>query len=119
MTAANALAHAALMADDRVTLDRALDWAVRGTSPILQFMVTGMDLYRQLFESDFDQAAHTAMQYWTESVRVPIVRAHQASIVTIALLETGRIAAKAYHELMNPKLAKAAGVIETEEDDKK
>ena len=33
--------------------------------------------------------------------------------------ETGRIAAKAYHELMNPKLAKAAGVIETEEDDKK
>jgi hypothetical protein len=33
--------------------------------------------------------------------------------------EAGQLAARTYHELMNPKLGEAQGVIETEDEEKK
>ena len=93
MTAAAALAHVALVTDDRPTLDRAVEWSRQRTIPLLRFLPTFIDLVRRRFDGDIEHAADLAEQYWEEAEPVPVSRLHPLPVLTAALIETGRIAA--------------------------
>lgn len=90
MTAAAALAHAALLAGDGLAMQRAVEWSQRGTIPLLRYLDSFVQLAAQLFAADTDQAADLAEQYWDESAHVPVARLHPLPVLTTVLLAAGR-----------------------------
>ena len=93
MTAAAALAHAAVLARDGLTMQRALEWSRRGTIPLLRYLDTFIELSARLLAADVESAADLAEQYWEESAHVPVSRLHPLPLLTSALLAAGRTSA--------------------------
>lgn len=93
MTAAAALAHAAVLARDGRTMQRALEWSQRGTIPLLRYLGTFVEFAERLLAADVESAADLAEQYWEESAHVPVSRLHPLPLLTSALLTAGRTSA--------------------------
>ncbi|MDQ1459999.1 MAG: hypothetical protein QOI08_1483, partial [Actinomycetota bacterium] len=93
MTAAAALAQAALMTGDRALLDDARRWSKKGTIPLLRFLIASIDLTDAMFEGDLEAAANAAERYWDEAAPVPVSRVALLSTLNVPLLEAGRLAA--------------------------
>ncbi len=91
ITAAAAIAQAAVLTHDRSLLDVAVDWARHATLPLLAFLEPSVAFHRHLFEKSFDEAAYAAARFWDEAAPVPVSRVNQRAMLNIALLETGRI----------------------------
>ena len=92
MTAAAALAHVALVAGDRRTLARAVEWSRQQTIPLLRFLPTFIELVARRLDGELEHAADLAEQFWEEAESVPVSRIHPLPILTTALLEVGRVA---------------------------
>ncbi len=93
MTAAAALAQAALMTGDRALLDDAHRWSKKGTIPLLRFFIASIDLTYAMFEGDLEAAANAAERYWDEAAPVPVAQVGLLSTLNVPLLEAGRLAA--------------------------
>lgn len=91
MTAAAALAHVALVAGDRGTFSRAVEWSRQRTIPMLRFLPTFIELVGRRFDGKLDHAADLAEQFWEEAVPVPVSRMHPLPLLTSALVEAGRV----------------------------
>jgi predicted ATPase/DNA-binding SARP family transcriptional activator len=96
MTAAAALAHVALVAGDRRTLARAIEWSRQRTIPLLGYLPTFIELVGRRLDGELDggsdQAADLAEQFWEEAAPVPVSRVHPLPLLTTALVEAGRTA---------------------------
>ena len=90
MTAAAAIGQVGVVARDPMLLQVAVDWARRGTIPVLRFLPTLIDFFRALLERDVDKAADLAEQYWEEAVVVPVSRVQPLPLLTGALLAAAR-----------------------------
>lgn len=90
MTAAAALAHVALVAGDRPTFARALEWSRQRTIPMLRFLPTFIELVQRRFDGELDHAADLAEQFWEEAEQVPVSRVHPLPLLVTALVEVGR-----------------------------
>ena len=121
MTAAAALAHVALVADDRPTYERAVEWSRRRTIPILRFLPTYIDLVGRRLDGDLDHAADLAEQFWDEAAPVPVSRVHPLATLTRTLVDAGRSAwatamvdeAAGLVDGMDPAPLLTAGVLES------
>lgn len=119
MTAAAALAHVALVASDRSTYGRALEWSRQRTIPVLRFLPTFIELVGRRLDGDLDHAADLAEQYWEEAAPVSVSRVHPLPLLTIALADVGRTApaqvmveeAATLVALMDPAPLLSAGVL--------
>lgn len=92
MTAAAALAHAALLTGEPRTLEHAMAWSRQRTIPVLRFLPTFIDLVGRLFCGTVEAAADLAEQYWEEAEPVPVSRVHPLPVLTSTLIAAGRTA---------------------------
>jgi predicted ATPase/DNA-binding SARP family transcriptional activator len=90
MTAAAALAHAALLTGEQTTLDRAIDWSLQRTIPLLRFLPTFIDFVGRRLDGDLTYAADLAEQFWEEATPVPVSRVHPLPVLVAALLAADR-----------------------------
>ena len=91
MTSAAALAHAALLSCDASTMERANDWAMRGTFPLLQFLTPFTNCCQALLGGAVGEAGDHAEEFWDTAMAVPIWRLFALPLVTAALIDAGRV----------------------------
>lgn len=91
MTAAAALAHVALVAGNRDTLARAVEWSRQPTIPLLRFLPTFIELVKRRFSGNLEHAADLAEQMWEEAEIVPVSRVHPLPVLTAALVDARRL----------------------------
>lgn len=89
ITAAAALAHAALLAGDDATMHRALEWGSRGSFPLLDFLTPFIGCCAALLREDVDAAADLAEQS-AERFRVPAWHLFALPVLNTALIAAGR-----------------------------
>jgi hypothetical protein len=87
MTSAPALAHAALLSCDAETMERALEWATRGSFQLLRFLGPFTSCCRALLDG---AAADHAGEFWDEAVAVPVWQLFALPLVNAALIGAGR-----------------------------
>ncbi|MGK2948832.1 MAG: ATP-binding protein, partial [Acidimicrobiales bacterium] len=90
MTAAAAIAHVALVTEDRSLMDQAVAWSQRGTIPVLRFLPTQIECCRALLDGRLAEAADLAEQHWEEAAPVPLSRVQARPVLDLALLAAGR-----------------------------
>lgn len=90
MTAAAAIAHVALLTEDRALLHHAVTWSQRGTIPLLRYVATELECCRALLEGRLTDAADLAEQHWTDAAAVPLGRVRARPVLDLALLRAGR-----------------------------
>ncbi len=91
MTSAAALAHAALLSCDAETMERAQDWATRGTFPMLQFLTPFTRACRAQLDGARDEAADHAEDAWDQASVVPVWRLFALPLITGAFIGAGRV----------------------------
>ena len=90
ITAAAALAHAALLARDQASMERALAWAGQGSIPILRFLTPFIACCAALLENRVEESADLAEDFWDQASQVPLWQVFALPLVNIALIESGR-----------------------------
>jgi len=91
LTSAAALAHAALLAGDSDTMGRALEWASRGSFPLLAFLTPFTGCCAALLDGDVGEAAELAEEF-ADQVVVPVWQVYALPVIDAALIGAGRIA---------------------------
>ena len=91
LTSAAALAHAALLAVDRDTMSRALEWSTHGSFPLLAFLTPFIGCCAALLDGDVKEAAELAEEF-SDQVQVPVWQAYALPVINAALIAVGRIA---------------------------
>ncbi len=95
ITAAAALAQAAISAQDPELYAVADQWARAGTIKMLEFQVPLVRLYGAILHRRTVDAADAAEVFWHESSVVPVSRLHQVPAVVRAMIADGRTEAAA------------------------
>jgi hypothetical protein len=90
MTAAAAIAHVALLTEDRPLMRHAVGWSRRGTIPLLRYLPIQLECCRALLDGRRDEAADLAEQHWKEAALVPLSRVQARPVLDVALLAAGR-----------------------------
>ncbi len=91
ITSAAALAHAALLSSDAETMERAQDWATRGTFPLLQFLTPFTSCCRAQLDGALDEAADHAEDLWDQATVVPVWRLFALPLIAATLIGAGRV----------------------------
>ena len=95
VTSAATLAHASLLSSDPETMERALEWATRGSFPLLQFLAPFTKCCRARLDGAVGEAADLAGEFWDEALAVPVWRLFALPLVNSALIAAGRVDAAA------------------------
>jgi predicted ATPase/DNA-binding SARP family transcriptional activator len=90
MTAATAIAHVALLTEDRSLMHHAVEWSRRGTIPLLRYLPIQLECCRALLEARVADAADLAEQHGKEAEMVPLSRVQARPLLDAALLAAGR-----------------------------
>ena len=91
LTSAAALAHAAVLAADRVSMGRALEWSTQGSFPLLAFLTPFIGCCAALLDGDNSEAADLAEEFSALVVGVPVWQVYGLPLINTALIAAGRI----------------------------
>jgi predicted ATPase/DNA-binding SARP family transcriptional activator len=89
LTSAAALAHAALLAGNRETMNRALEWSTRGSFPLLEFLAPFIGCCAALMDCKAEEAADLA-EAFSEHHTVPVWEVYALPVINAALIAVGR-----------------------------
>ena len=90
LTSAAALAHAALLAGDPDSMSRALEWATKGSFPLLAFLTPFAACCGALLNGGAAEAADLA-EAFSDEVVVPVWRVYALPVTNAALIAAGRV----------------------------